>query len=144
MKDKVVVRFMDGKIIKGYIDQFDEDSSSITVMEIKTDEETNISVDDLKAIFFVRSFEGKRNYNEKKIYGISEKKGYRVFVRFKDAESIVGFLSGDVPWDRKKGYYLSKIESDQKGFYILPVDRGSNNIKIFVFLSAIEDVSVMS
>lgn len=144
MADKIVVRFLDGKIIKGYATQFSEKSSHINVKNVETDEEYRIAVDELKALFFVGSFEGKRSYNEKKIYGISEKKGDRVFVKFKDGESIVGYLSGDVPWDRKKGYYLSKIKNDLTGFYIVPVDRESNNIRIFVFTSAIQDVSVIS
>jgi hypothetical protein len=144
MDDKVVIRHIDGKMIKGYITNFSEKSDIISIREIDGDKVIQVPVESLKAIFFVRSFEGKRTYSEKKVYGISAKKGDRAFVKFKDAESLVGFLSGDVPWDRKKGFFLSKIETDLKGFYIVPVDRGSNNIKIFVMLSAVEDVSIMS
>jgi hypothetical protein len=144
MDDKVVVRYIDGKMIKGYISDFSETSDSISVREIDNEKLIQVPVDSLKAIFFVKSFEGKRSYNEKKVYGISAKKGERAFVKFKDAESLVGFLYGDVPWDKKKGFFLSKINTELKGFYIYPVDRGSNNIKIFVMLSAVQDVSIMS
>jgi hypothetical protein len=137
MDDKVVIRHIDGKMIKGYITNFSEKSDIISIREIDGDKVIQVPVESLKAIFFVRSFEGKRTYSEKKVYGISAKKGDRAFVKFKDAESLVGFLSGDVPWDRKKGFFLSKIETDLKGFYIVPVDRGSNNIKIFVMLSCL-------
>ncbi len=144
MDDKVVIRYIDGKMIKGYLTNFSEKSDNISIREIDNDKVVQVPVDTLKAIFFVRSFEGKRTYSEKKVYGISAKKGDRAFVKFKDAEPLVGFLTGDVPWDRKKGFFLSKIETDLKGFYIVPVDRGSNNLKIFVMLSAVEDVSIMS
>ena len=134
---------MDGTVAKGYLSNFSEKSSVIVVQKPDQKETLEISIETLKALFFVKSFEGKRTYNEKKKYGISGKRGDRVFVKFRDKESIMGFLSGDVPWDRKKGYYLSKIDTDQKGFYIIPVDMDSNNIKVFVFLSAIEDVTIM-
>jgi len=108
MDDKVVIRYIDGKTIKGYMANFSEKSDNISIREIDSDKAIQVSVDSMKAIFFVRSFEGKRSYNEKKVYGISAKKGSRAFVKFKDAESLVGFLSGDVPWDKKKGFYNIK------------------------------------
>ncbi|GBD98241.1 hypothetical protein BMS3Abin07_00252 [bacterium BMS3Abin07] len=144
MIDKVVVQYRDGRIIKGHLRNFSEKADNILVMEKDDGEEIKIPVNTLKAIFFVRYFEGKKNYSEKKIYGISEKRGVRLFVKFRDGESFVGFLSGDVPWDRKKGFYISKKSTDQNGFFLIPVDKESNNIKVFVVLSAIEDVSVMN
>ncbi|UCG77690.1 MAG: hypothetical protein JSV21_08935 [Nitrospirota bacterium] len=143
MSEKVVIRYPDGKILKGHVVHFSETDEDIKIKEDDTNKEMTIPVADLKAVFFVRSFEGKRTYSEKKIYGIREKKGDRAFVKFKDGETLMGFLIGDVPWDKKKGYFISKVESDQKGFFIMPVDRGSNNIKTFVLLGAVEDVSIM-
>jgi len=143
MADKVVVRYTDGNVLKGYLSGFTGRDDHILLSRTEGGDPERIATDRLKAIFFVRSFEGKSDYNEKKVYGISEKRGDRAFVKFKDGESIVGFLSGDVPWDREKGFFLSRISPDIKGFYMLPVDRESNNIKIFVMISAVEDVTVM-
>jgi len=143
MKDRVVIRFKDGKVLKGFIDAFDDASDHIDVTLADTKDAASIPFDDLKAVFFVRSFEGESGYREKKKYGISAKRGDRVFVKFADGELLVGFLIGDVPWDKKKGYNLSKTDSGQKGFYLLPTDNNSNNIKVFIPLGYVQDVYVM-
>jgi hypothetical protein len=98
----------------------------------------------LKAVFFVKSLEGEKNYRERKSFAPHGKKGDRVFIKFMDGESLVGFLSGDVPWDRKKGYFLAAKQMGQKGFFLIPADEKSNNMKVFVILSFVEDVSVMA
>jgi len=143
MQDKVVIRYKDGKVLKGFAHAFDDSSDHINVKMLDSDEQNNIPFEELKAVFFVRSFEGTSSYREKKRYGISEKKGDRVFVKFSDGELLVGYLIGDVPWDKKKGFNLSKSETKQKGFYMLPSDLKSNNIKVFVPLSYVQDVFVM-
>jgi hypothetical protein len=100
-----------------------------------------VKVDELKAIFFVRTFKGDSRLRERKKYGISKPKGRRVFIKFKDGESMMGFLEGEVPWNR--GFFLSKPDEDLKGFFLLPVDSDSNNEKVFVFSSSILDVTVV-
>lgn len=143
MQDRVVIRFKDGKVLKGFVNAFNDTTDHIEVTLTDAKDPTRISFDDLKAVFFVRSFEGESGYREKKKYGISAKRGDRVFVKFADGELLVGFLIGDVPWDRKKGFNLSRIETDRKGFYLLPTDKQSNNIKVFIPLGYVQDVYVM-
>lgn len=143
MVNKVVVRYKDGRVLKGFMNAFDDKSGHIDIKIVDSDEEASILFDELKAVFFVRSFEGESSYREKKMYGISEKKGDRVFVKFSDGELLVGYLVGDVPWDRKKGFNLSRIKTELKGFYMLPSDQHSNNIKVFVPLGYVQDVYVM-
>jgi len=46
-----------------------------------------------------------------------------------------------VPWER--GFFLSKKDSDLKGFFLLPVDEDTNNIKVFVVASSVDDVTVV-
>jgi len=53
----------------------------------------------------------------------------------------VGFLEGDVPWE--KGFFLSKRGSNRKGFFLLPVDEDTNNIKVFVVSSSVDAVTVV-
>jgi len=92
-------------------------------------------------VFFVKSFEGDQGYKERKSYGVAKIKGQRVFVKFRDGEGLVGFLEGDVPWQR--GFFLSKQDSDLKGFFLLPVDEDTNNIKVFVVSSSVDAVTVV-
>jgi hypothetical protein len=137
-----VLRFLDGRVLKGHISRFSEEEAEVTLREAETGGVSTVNVDSLKAIFFVRSLEGNRKYNERKSFGIRRPRGRRTFIRFNDGEDMVGFLEGDVPWD--KGFFLSKQNMKKlKGFYLLPADEGSNNIRVFIFTSAVRDVTVV-
>jgi hypothetical protein len=57
-------------------------------------------------------------------------------VRFKDGERLSGYLEGDVPWQR--GFFL---ESKKDGFFIIPSDDQTNNIKVFVVSTSVTNVT---
>ncbi len=140
-EDKVVLRFDDGKVLKGYLKEFSQESQKISFEELGDKKFRSVAVEDLKAIFFVRGFEGDKKYKEQKKYGISKKKGRKIFIRFRDNESLMGYLEGDMPWD--KGFFLSKPDQKKTGFFILPGDEKSNNIKVYVIKSAVKDIAAM-
>lgn len=137
-KDKVVIRYIDGKVIKGYIERFSPSEGEI-ILEDLTYQKRSINIAELKAIFFVRTFEGDRDHIDTKSFLGTTPKGKRVFVRFKDGEAMTGYAEGDIPW--KKGFFLESSKS--LGFFFLPVDSQSNNIKVFVIASAVRDATVM-
>jgi small nuclear ribonucleoprotein (snRNP)-like protein len=139
--EKVVLRFKSGKILKGYVLDFTAYSDVVIIQEAETLKEHGISIEELKAIFFVKTFEGDSKYRDKKAYGIRNSTGRRVYIRFTDGESMIGFLEGEIPWE--KGFYLSKANSNLKGFFLIPVDVDSNNIKVFVVGSSIKDITLM-
>jgi hypothetical protein len=139
--EKVVLRFKSGKILKGYVLDFTAYSDVVIIQEAETRKEHGISIEELKAIFFVRTFEGDSKYRDRKAYGISNSAGRKVYIRFSDGESMIGFLEGDIPWE--KGFYLSKADSNLKGFFLIPVDVDSNNKKVFVVGSSIKDITLM-
>lgn len=139
MSDKVVARFNDGRIIKGYLKDFSANKDFILIEGLERKKKHKIPVEELKALFFVKTFEGDSEYKEKKAYGLRKSAGRKVFVRFNDGESLVGFVEGELPW--KKGFFLSKSEADNKGFFLVPVDEETNNIKIFVVGSSIKDIT---
>jgi hypothetical protein len=138
---KIVLRFNTGKILKGYIGDFTAYTDIVAVQDAQTDEEHKIPIIELKAIFFVKTFEGDRSRRDKKMYGISQNVGRKVYIRFNDGESMMGFLEGDIPWE--KGFYLSKPASTLKGFFLVPVDGDSNNKKVFVVNSSIKDITLL-
>jgi small nuclear ribonucleoprotein (snRNP)-like protein len=138
--EKVVVRLNDGGLLKGSLRDFSPGLPELSLEEDATARTLPVRLEDVKAIFFVKSFEGDHEYSEKKTYGTFRTKGKRVFVKFKDGESLVGFLEGGVPWE--KGFFLSK-ELDTKGFYLLPADEDANNIKVFVVASSVSAVTVV-
>jgi hypothetical protein len=141
-REKTVMRFRDGRILKGYVKDFSPERNDVIFDEAGTGRVHTISLEDMKAVFFVRSFEGDDGYREKKSYGIRPTAGNRAFVRFKDGERMVGFLEGNVPWE--KGFFLSGSEEGAgKGFFLLPVDEDANNVKVFVVSSSVDDVTVV-
>ncbi len=140
--EKAVLRFLDGTVLKGYLESFSPAKAEVTLRDEMTDTVKTAALDDLKAIFFVREFDGNRTYQEKKSYGIRKPSGKRTFVKFNDGEDLIGFLEGEVPWE--KGFFLSKqAVAKLRGFYLLPADEGSNNIRIFVINRAVRDVTVV-
>jgi hypothetical protein len=120
---------------------FSPDGNEVTMKEEGTDNLHLVKIEDVKAVFFVKSFEGDHEYKEKKFYSSKKNKGQRVFVKFRDGEALVGFLEGEVPW--KRGFFLSRQESGLKGFFLLPADEDTNNIKVFVVSSSVDDVTVV-
>jgi hypothetical protein len=139
--DKVVARFKDGRVLKGQVNDFDPNAVEIIFIELENGKELRLPIDELKALFFVHSLEGDRKYRERKVFGISESVGHKIYIRFLDGESMLGFVKGDVPWE--KGFYRSSPGNGSSGFFMAPVDGESNNIKIFVIASAIRDISVI-
>ena len=75
--DKVVARFKDGRVLKGHVSDFDPDAVEIILIELENGKELRLSIDELKALFFVHSLEGDRNYRERKVFGISESIGHK-------------------------------------------------------------------
>lgn len=140
--DKAVLRFLDGSVLKGHLTAFSEEAAVITLCEADNDTVHTVNADILKAIFFVKTFEGKKEHHDKKSY-VARKPGYRrTFIKFNDGEDMVGFLEGEVPWE--KSFFLSKKKIQHlKGFYLLPADGSSNNNRVFVFTGAVRDVTVV-
>jgi hypothetical protein len=137
--EPVVIRYLDGRMAKGYAAELGGTEDVVAVrLSVDSAEETRIPIRDLKAIFYVRSLEGDEDYHEQKRYGLRDRLDRKVIVRFKDGEFLVGFLDSPVPW--KHGFFLSHNQ-DQKGFYLVPADDQSNNIRVFVVSSAISDVT---
>lgn len=132
------MRCLDGRVIRGHIDDFSASDERVTV-EDESSARREIGVGELKAIFFVRTFEGNKSYAEKKSFLDQVSLGKRVFVKFKDGECMNGYIEGGVPW--KRGFFLEPKKGP--GFFLLPVDNESNNIKVFVVASSVWDVTVM-
>ncbi len=122
--NKVVARFKDGSIMKGKTRDFFPNKTSFH-LETLSGETEKIEVEQLKAFFLVKDFEGNKDYNEEYNDEVSGA-GRRIKVTFSDGESITGYTLGYSP--------------DRHGFYMTPADLNSNNMRIFVVTSASEKV----
>jgi hypothetical protein len=122
VSNKVVARFKDNTIKKGTTNDLFPNKSQFHLEE-SNGEIVEINIEDLKAVFFVKEFEGnklhEKSYNDE-IGGA----GRKMRVRFLDGETIVGYTLGYSP--------------DRQGFYLTPADVQGNNERIFIVKSAIE------
>jgi hypothetical protein len=127
---KVVVRYSDGRILKGYTQNFAPDKAFFHLLPVDAefpDQNKNISFKGLKAVFFVRDFTGNQSYIEKKIFpqGMNII-GRKIEVTFKDGEVLVGSTMGYDP--------------GRSGFFVYPSDQNWNLLRAFVVSEAIESV----
>lgn len=126
---KVVARYMDGRILKGHTKNFDPDRPmfDLAVWDAPAGEELRpIRVKDLKAVFFVKDFEGNREYQESKEFLVPFT-GRRLAVRFHDGEVLVGTTFS--------------YDAERVGFFLFPADKFSNNEKVFVLAAAVAEVT---
>jgi len=127
----IVARFLDGKTMKGTTQDFLPNRPTFHVYE-NGDESSaaiELSVDTLKAVFFVKSYEGSKDHVDD--YSFEKTKGYgrKCVVRFHDGEFIVGYTSGYGP--------------DRPGFFLIPAETDSNNSRIFIVNKSIQDLRWM-
>jgi hypothetical protein len=121
---KVVIRFADGKIVKGYTNDFFPKKPAFHVGSGPSDKGIQVSVQDLKAVFFVSDFEGNPDYDESKAFSEGRSvQGRKVQVTFKDGETLTGAVLGYDP--------------NRPGFFMIPPDERSNNLRIFVVSAAV-------
>jgi len=129
---KIVVHYADGKILKGFIQDFYPNKASFHLLPATTgfsftDEAVEVWIQDLKAVFFVRDFAGNPAYNERKTFAEGEHPpGRKVRVVFKDGEVMVGSTVG---YERKR-----------PAFFLIPADPQSNNRSVFAVSAAVTSV----
>jgi Family of unknown function (DUF6982) len=126
---KIVARFADGRIKKGYSKDFSPNRSNFHLMGDRaggSGEPEEIQVADLKAVFFVHDSAGSPNDAERKTFAEGDSsRGQKVQVAFADGE----LLSGSVP-----GY-----SPKESGFFLFPADPGSKHMRIFVVNASVKE-----
>lgn len=135
LKKKVVVKYQNGEIIKGWVEDFRLDQNTFILyplIEYSKEEKLEINFDSLKAVFFVKDFIGDQNYKKVRTFNIDLKitpSQRKLIVIFKDGENLYG-TSHD--------YGRYKV-----GFFVYPVDPKDNSERIFVVQSAVESIRLM-
>jgi len=122
---RIVVRYKDGRIIKGYTDHFEPDKPSLRIFEDATGgSPIELAMNELKAVFLVKSFEGNRDYSERKVFHGSDRVlGRKVQIKFVDGEVLQGTMVGS--------------DAQGSGFFLIPPDPQSNNISLFAVSQAL-------
>jgi hypothetical protein len=122
---KIIVRFKDGKLLKGRSNDFSP-GKKVFHMSLISREEVKINVEELKAIFFIKDFKGNKehqiSYKDALPWG-----GNKVKVVFYDDEEIIG--------------YTQHYSQEDHGFFVIPADLKCNNERIFVIVSATKKIT---
>jgi len=121
----VVVRYADGRVLKGYAD-FDPARPSFLLVppDDPGADGVEVAVADLKAVFFVRSFDGDPGHEESKdLYQPRPADTRKVSVRFRDGEELVG--------------HTRQLDRHRSGLFFTPLDPQSNNLRVFAVFDAL-------
>ena len=129
--NKVVVRFLDGRVMKGTTEDFFPHRPGFHLRPLGGGEVLDIRCRELKAVFFVKDFAGDPKRREAPGFERATtdiSRGKKIAVRFKDGELIFGFTLTYMP--------------DRSGYFITPADPSSNNLRIYVLTHAAREVKV--
>lgn len=125
MGHNVVARFKDGSVVKGVSNDFAPARDLFHVQRNDGEGTAAVALGDLKALFFVHSFEGNadnRGRADAERHGL----GRKIKVTFKDGETLHGYTSG--------------YSADRPAFFVFPADPASNNDRVFVVNDATAQV----
>jgi hypothetical protein len=124
----VVVRFMDGRILKGTTRDFAPNKAKFHLFPWGEEEDKalEIIVGALKAVFFVRSYEGNKKHVQDNSFESATGQGRKLIVTFEDNEQLAGFSMGYNP--------------KNQGFFLIPADPESNNSRVYVINAAVRNV----
>jgi len=135
VQNLVVARYRDGNIIRGITHDFGPQKKVFHVNTIGEEggggsgKAHEISFSELKAVFFVKTLEGRQGPPHVK--GLLEEKLespalLKIRITFFDGEILVGTTHGYTP--------------NREGFFIAPLEKDSNNLRVFVISSAVKKV----
>jgi hypothetical protein len=121
---KVVARYADGRIVRGYTFDFSPSQPRFRVFEQPTGSgpSTQVLVRDLKAVFFVRDLVGNSARQAAQKFPSGATPRNQVEVRFLDGEAMLG--TADSP------------TTDPLGFFLIPAAAESNNVRVYVVAAA--------
>ena len=101
----------------------------VTPTGVKSGKAVEVLFSELKAVFFVKSLEGRKDHPPGNT-GIKEtfKTGpvTKVKITFLDGETLVGTTHGYTP--------------DREGFFIIPLEEDSNNLRVFIISDSVKKI----
>ncbi len=125
MRNTIVLHFADGSIKKGTTDDFFPNKDVFHFIDKGSKGTSEIRIIDLKAVFFVKDFDGNPAYtdrNDVERVGI----GKKIRVCFKDGETLDGYTQG--------------YSENRRGFFVFPCDPNSNNDRVYVVTAATDSI----
>jgi hypothetical protein len=125
--NRIVVKFKDNTVSKGKTNNFSPNKAQFHLEDMNGNI-VEISIEDLKAVFFVKDFEGNKNHNDNYSDEIVAG-GRKIKVVFFDGETVFG--------------YSLAYSLDRQGFFMAPADLQGNNKRIFIVKSATKTIEFL-
>lgn len=129
-KQRLVVRFVDGRVLKGTSYTIDTSARGFYIepRDAPPDEPKQVFVrfSDLKAVFFVRDFDGK--FDDKHLQTEWHPEGHEITVKFKDGEVV-------------EGYALTAYDESAPRFHLIPRKPG-NNVSVLIERASVTQLAV--
>ncbi|HDS00611.1 MAG TPA: hypothetical protein ENO07_01205 [candidate division Zixibacteria bacterium] len=130
---RVVAHYLGGRLAKGYTFDFNQNRETFRLFAgpEQNEEGTLVYHEELKALFFVKTFEGNPRYNDP-IFSEEDIKrlvGMKLKVIFKDGEVMYATTFGYSP--------------ARKGFFVYPIDKQCNNEKVYVVTSSTTTIEII-
>jgi hypothetical protein len=128
---KVVVAYLDGRRVRGHVLDFSPLKPSFRLfpeenpLQNRGDE---VSLKDLKAVFFVREFSGDKTHKDSNTLEATTR-GRKFEVIFRDGESLLGTTEAFNP--------------QKLGFFLFPADTKCNNLRVFVVNQNVEKIRTL-
>ena len=132
IQNKIVIRYADGRLQKGITNDFfpNKETFHVTPAGALGNQPLEVRIADLKAVFFVKNFNGNPDYDDKKDFESGKPVlGRKISVVFGDGELLVGTTTGYQP--------------DRIGFFVNPADTQSNIERCFVVTKATREVKLI-
>ena len=132
IQNLVVARYRDGKLVKGVTYDFGPNKK---VFHVNSPEGNGkkiftVSLAELKAVFFVKTFEGRQDHPPAKEPSKEEADGTGTIIKMK-----ITFLDGETLIGTTQGY-----DPERPGFFVVPLEKDDNNSRVFVISNAIKQV----
>jgi hypothetical protein len=129
--NKVVARFVDGRMVKGMTSDFVPGKERFHVMPAEPGSRpVPIDAKDLKALFFVKDLAGNPKHVERKEFDtVKTVAGKKIRIVFTDGEVMIGSTNG--------------YQAGRPGFFFVPADPSSNILRCYVVVSSTTEVTLL-
>ncbi|MFH0787934.1 MAG: hypothetical protein V2B13_10015 [Pseudomonadota bacterium] len=130
----VVARYKNGKIVKGSTYNFNPHRRFFHIVPREKEDEKifEISFSELKAVFFVKSLEGKRDHPPAKADFEEDFKTRGTTTTMK-----ITFLDGETVMGTTHAY-----DPEREGFFVHPLDEENNNMRIYILVNAVKYLEI--
>jgi len=138
IQNLVVAKYRDGRMVKGITYNFGVDKKAFHVLPLDMLEESGrkgieIIISELKAIFFVKSLEGRKGPPSLEGLLKEEEEDQAGLTKMK-----ITFFDGEVLTGTTLGYSRTR-----EGFFMVPLEKESNNLRIYVVFNAVKEIETL-